>query len=103
MLTDEQAIKLHHRSVKREVLTPEEQRALEAWYAQQDAEEMKAVKIEAKEAELEELRKQFRLSLAQLTVETQRLQQLEEENELLRHEVALLQQQLARKRMPEAA
>ncbi len=103
MLPDEQAIKLHHRSVLGETLTAEDQNALETWYAKQDAEEMQAINLEVDETELNELRAQFKMSVAQLAVEAQRLQQLEEENEALRQEVALLQQRLTRKQMLEAA
>ncbi len=103
MLTDEQAIKLHHRSVLGETLAAEEQNALEAWYAKQDAEEMQAINLEVDEPELNELRAQFKMSVAQLAIEAQRLQQIEEENEALRHEVALLQQRLTGKQMLEAA
>ncbi|HEX4948064.1 MAG TPA: hypothetical protein VFZ34_15435 [Blastocatellia bacterium] len=103
MLTDEQGVKLHHRSVLGETLPAEEQAALEAWYAKQDEEEMKSFQFEADEPEIAQLEQRFKESLNQLVEETHHLQQLEQENELLQQEVTRLQQRLARKQMLEAA
>lgn len=103
MLTDEQAIKLHHRVVLDEPLTAEEQAKLKAWYAKQDEEEAKLLKQDENNDELEEIRQKLKGSLNQLVVETRRLQQIEEENEALRREVANLLQRYQQSQMPKAA
>ena len=103
MLTDEQAIKLHQCAALDEPLTAEEQAELEAWYAKQDEEEAKTLKLDEKDGELEEIRQKLRVSLNQLVVETQRLQQIEEENEALHREVTSLRQRLQQSQMPRAA
>lgn len=103
MLTDEQAVQLHQRSVMGQSLTAEEQAELEAWYKKRDEEEAKMLKLDDDDDDLAEIRQKLNASLNQLVLETQRLRQIEMENEALRHEVARLLQQYQARLLPEAA
>jgi hypothetical protein len=104
MITDELGMQLHDRETTGETLTNQEKVQLEAWYAQKDAAE-KAM-LEAAQVPLPNLvtlQDQVDTSIAslapsaieQLTTGVQRLQQITQENKLLREEIAEIKQQLA--------
>lgn len=101
MLTDEQGVKLHHRSVRGEPLTAEEKTALEAWHAHQDEIESTRLGLHLPQTDLAQLRAEIDDALSQLIAKTQRMQQLERENEALRQEITRLRQKAERILEPE--
>jgi peptidoglycan hydrolase CwlO-like protein len=95
MISDELGIQLHDRVTRGEPLTNEEQKQLENWYALQDSHESSLLKSATADPDVSELRTQVEVVLSQLTAITHRIQQVTQENEMLRHEIAALYQQLA--------
>jgi hypothetical protein len=96
MISDEDAKKLHDRATRGGKLSPAEQAELDAWYARQDAEETAALAGAQPPHSLLMLRTQVEEVMAQLLTVTQRIQVQAAENERLRHEIAELQNQLAK-------
>jgi peptidoglycan hydrolase CwlO-like protein len=103
MLTDEAAVKLHHRASLGEKLTPEEGAALEAWYAKQDAEEAAALAKAGPSADIAALRAQVNATLTRIATMALRIKRMNEENERLRQEIAVLHQKLAEKQRAQPA
>jgi hypothetical protein len=95
MLTDEAAVKLHHRASLGEKLSPEEGAALEAWYAKQDAEEMAALAAAPLSQDVRAIQERIKALLARLVRVTGRIHALAVENERLYSEVRILREQLA--------
>lgn len=87
---------LHDRATRGEQLTNIEQTTLEAWYAEQDAQEMALLSpaMPTDRPNLEMLQGEIELVLSQLTQITTRIQQIEGQNNQLRHEIALLRHKL---------
>ncbi len=94
MTSDELGMQLHDRATRGEALAAEEQSQLEQWYASQDAMESDLLQHTSAKLDVSELWTQVEAALAQLTTVTQRIQQITMENEVLRREIAVLQQQL---------
>ncbi|MEM9216758.1 MAG: hypothetical protein AAGD25_20710 [Cyanobacteria bacterium P01_F01_bin.150] len=94
MTPDEIGIQLHDRSTRGETLTSAEQDQLEEWYALQDAQELYLLQEEEPLSDLSQLRMQVDAALAQLTAISQRIQAVTSENDVLRKEIVVLQQQL---------
>ena len=95
MLSDELGMQLHDRETTGETLTAEEKEQLEAWYAQQDAAETTMLK--AAQMPLPNLvfvQDRIDTAISQLTVSVQQLQQITQENKLLREEIEGIKQQL---------
>jgi peptidoglycan hydrolase CwlO-like protein len=103
MLTDEQGVQLHHRSVRGEPLTADEKAALEAWPHHQDEIESTQLGLHLPQTDLAQLRTEIDAALSQLIAKTQRMQQLERENEMLRQEIASLRHRLERTLEPALA
>ncbi len=100
-IPDELGFVLHDRSTIGEVLTAEEERQLEAWYGTRDeAEAVWLNPVSATRPDLASLQSQVDVALGELTVVTQRIQQVSSENQEIRREIAGLYQQLA---MPRSA
>jgi hypothetical protein len=94
MVSDELGMQLHDRETIGEQLTVREKDQLEAWYAQKDAVEKSM--LEATQLPLPSLvvlQDQVDIAIEQLTVGVQRLQQITQENKLLREEIAEIKQQ----------
>jgi hypothetical protein len=94
MLSDELGMQLHDRETIGEPLTAQEKAQLEAWYAQKDTAEKSM--LEATHVPLPDLvvlQDQVDIAIEQLTTGVQRLQQITQENKLLREEVAEIKQQ----------
>jgi hypothetical protein len=87
-------LELHHQVTCGLTLTPEEQRLLDAWYAEQDQLESKQLGSSASPQAIAALHTQIQTALAQLIAVTQRIQELTTQNEELRREVAVLKHQL---------
>ena len=76
---------LHDRATRGQILARDEQAELEAWYAQQDAEEDRLLGTQkATLAAKSTLQEQIEATLKQLAIVTQRIQELTHENEYLR-------------------
>ena len=94
MTPDEIGMKLHDRSTCGEVLTLAEQEQLEEWYTLQDAQERYVLQAEEAVSDLSQLRLKVDAALAQITALSQRIQTVTSENDALRREIVVLQQQL---------
>jgi hypothetical protein len=97
MPTNEELQQLHDRATRGVPLTPDEQAALDAWYAEQDRREAEALAGAATSPALAELRVQVQAAATRLVADTQRLEALTAENDELRREIAALQQELLRR------
>lgn len=93
-MTDAQLQRLHDRVTRGEHLTAEEQAALDAWYTQQDQAESQLLGEHTRSATLADLHSQVAATAAQLEVVTRHIREALAENDTLRREIALLQQQL---------
>lgn len=94
MISDELGMQLHDRETIGEVLTTQEKEQLEAWYAQKDAAE--TAMLEAAQVQLPNLvmlQDRVDATIKQLTDGVQRLDQITQENKLLREEIAEIKQQ----------
>jgi peptidoglycan hydrolase CwlO-like protein len=94
---------LHDRATRGEHLTDEESRQLEAWYTMQDRTEAKTLDLTASSTSLAALQTQVDSVLGQLSLVSQRIQQIARENDTLRHEISVLRRQLAQKAMLQPA
>jgi hypothetical protein len=98
MTNSTKAVQLHHRRALGEELTKEEHELLEAWYAEGDATEAAALRLESEPGELVHvLKKQIGEMLQQISASVQRLQQLTAENEVLKQENEQLKRLLAQR------
>jgi len=95
MISEDIAKQLHDRSTRGELLSAEEQSALRNWYALQDDAESDALGLTGDDKALVTLQNQIEAALTQLTIVTQRIQEIASENEALRRETVRLRQQLA--------
>jgi hypothetical protein len=95
MIADEIGMPLHDRSTLGDVLNPEEQALLEAWYAQKDTAEAAMLERQVTMLpSLQMLQVQLEAALTQLSSSIAQLQQIGAENEQLRLEIAGLKRQL---------
>lgn len=102
MTTDLEPQRLHDRATRGEMLTAEEQRALDDWYAQQDRVEA-ALLTSSPPASDTGLQHQIQTTLDQLRMVTERIQSLSRENEAVRRENADLRKRLAQRASSSAA
>ncbi|MBT9316490.1 hypothetical protein [Leptothoe spongobia] len=85
---------LHDRATRGEQLTSEEQQQLDAWYAEQDVAEMSLLQEPDSPTNLATIHLQIETVLSQLAAVAEHIQQLTSENQQLRTEISVLQQQL---------
>ena len=95
MISEDIAQQLHDRYTRGERLSAKEQASLKNWYALQDNAESDALGLTEDEKALTTLQTQIEAALTQLTIVTQRIQEVASENEALRRETVHLRQQLA--------
>jgi predicted RNase H-like nuclease (RuvC/YqgF family) len=93
MAGQENSVHLHDRATRGLPLSETERKLLEAWYAQQDAEE--SALLTSSPQTTSELPKQINMALRQVQTVTQHIQALTTENETLRQEIVLLYHQLS--------
>jgi hypothetical protein len=91
--------KLHHRATRGEVLTTEEQHALENWYIEQDQTEQKLLDVTPSALSLTELQTQTDAALKRLELTAQHIQETRALNDSIRQDIALLEKQLAQRRV----
>jgi peptidoglycan hydrolase CwlO-like protein len=103
MISDDLGKQLHDRATRGETLSTEEQRLLEEWYVEQDRIEMTELGLATETEMVASLQSQVDSALAQLTAVTKRIQEIAEENETLRREIAALRQQLVQQVSPHPA
>ena len=96
MSTAELVRQLHDKATRGIALSTIEQAQLDAWYAQQDQEESAFLRQTSPPGTLVALQTQVDTAVAQLLAVTQRLQELAIHNDTLRHDIAVLQEQLTR-------
>lgn len=88
-MIEESGPSLHDRATHGETLTPEEEAALHAWYAQEDQAEL-ALLARQPLPDVSVLRQQVDDALVRLAETTQQIRRLSKENDALRKENALL-------------
>jgi len=86
---------LHDKATRGEVLSSEEQVQLEQWYTLQDRDESHTLSLAMRNDTPEALQAQVAAAVSQLTTVTQRIQDVATENDILRHDIAVLRRQLA--------
>jgi hypothetical protein len=95
MISNELALQLHDRDTLGQILTQQEQDQLAQWYAEQDAAETALLEASSTPLpDLATLQIQVDQASSQVSLSVQRLQQMMNENNLLREEIAGLKQQL---------
>jgi peptidoglycan hydrolase CwlO-like protein len=95
MVSDELGKQLHDRATRGETLSVEEQRQLDMWYTAQDYAEMAMLNLDTATKNVTSLQTQVDSVLIQLGIVTKRIQEIAEENESLRKEVAIFRRKLA--------
>jgi hypothetical protein len=95
MVTDDFGKQLHNRVARGEALSTEEQAQLEDWYATQDRIEMDQLGLTVTTETVASLQIQIDSALTLLATITKRIQEIAEENQALRREIAALCRQLA--------
>jgi hypothetical protein len=96
-MTDGHYHSLHDRATRGEQLTSDEQAALDAWYMQQDQAESQLLIAQAPAETAVQLRAQLAAAAAQLESVSQHIRAVLAENEHVRHEITVLQRQLAQR------
>jgi hypothetical protein len=86
---------LHGRATRDQTLSDQEQAALDAWYAQHDQREIKALTRALPAVTTHTLQAQLDTTLRQLEVVAHQIRQAASDNTELRREIGLLQRQLA--------
>jgi phosphoglycerate-specific signal transduction histidine kinase len=95
MSTDDLAKQLHDKATRGIVLSAAEQAQLDIWYAEQDQAEGAILALTTPPDTLATLHTQVDTAVSQLLTVTQRIQELAAQNDVLRHDIAALQRQLA--------
>lgn len=96
-MSDTTLQRLHQRTTLGEALTPEESASLLAWYARLDAEEATILHDSARPPQLLLIQDQINIATAQLERVSQQIRETVQVNEQIRQEIAMLEQQLARR------
>lgn len=92
---DQRGQHLHDQVTRGEVLSVEEQRELERWYAHEDDAEATSLHVTTSDDSNASLQRQVQGTLDQLRVVTWQIQELSTANDVLRREIAELQRRLA--------
>ena len=103
MLSNQDGQALHDRSTRGEVLSAEEQTALEHWYAQTDERESSTFRRASSSPTTVELEAEIATAVAGMQAVTQRIQALTANNAAVRQEITDLQRQLTRKTATQTA
>ena len=103
MIADDLGQRLHDLATRGASLSAEEQAQLAEWYAQQDADETALLDRAPATSDLDTLRAQVAVTVAQLQALTQRIQTLTVENDQLRQEIAALKHELTQSSVVQSA
>lgn len=105
MIQNASISQLHDRATRGQSLTAGELSDLEAWYELQDEEEQKTLSTAAARPSdiLSTLREETDAIISHLVITTQRIQTLNEENEVLRRDINELYRRLEQSAPPQAA
>jgi len=90
MIDNELGQQLHDKKTRKFSMTPEELGLLDAWYEQQDAWEASYLLKPMAHNELVGLKNQIAVTMARITVVSQHIRQLTQENEAIRREIMSL-------------
>ena len=102
MVSDELGKQLHDRATRGEALSAQERAVLETWYTAQDRAEMESLDLTTTET-VDTLQAQVNSALEQLERAAKRIQELAQENDRLRSEIATLHHRLAQQATIRAA
>ena len=102
MVADEPGKQLHDRATRGEALSAQERAVLETWYTAQDRAEMESLDLTTTET-VDTLQAQVNSALEQLERAAKRIQELAQENDRLRSEIATLHHRLAQQATIRAA
>ncbi len=94
MISDQLGGLLHGRSSRGEALSALEIEQLEAWYAEQDVQEAKLLKMPGVEVDCVALQAKIDAALEKISTVSQGIRQVTAENSVLRQEIVELQQAL---------
>ena len=94
-MTTPQGQALHDRLTRGERLTLDEQQILDAWYREQDQAESALIEQQVLPTDITVLRTQLEVSIKQLALVSQRINEVMLVNDELRRDIARLQAQLA--------
>lgn len=98
MISDDLGKPLHDRATRGQPLSAEERELLAEWYRRLDDEEARQfARAAAVPSHTQALREQVSAILAQIVEVAQHIQTLNNENDALRNEIALLEQRLIQK------
>jgi hypothetical protein len=100
MIPEELGSQLHDRFTRGQRLSADEMKQLQAWYEQNDQEDLAQANMTETTSE-PTAQAQVDAVLAQIEAVTRRIRKLEKQNEVLRRENAALQTELRRKQMPQ--
>jgi|SRR4051794_16412020 len=95
MMTNAHFQALHDRATRGEQLNTDEQAMLDAWYIQEDATESAQLNPSTAPETATQLRNQVAAAVAQLETISQQIRTVLAENDQVRHEIIVLQGQLA--------
>lgn len=96
MSTDALARNLHDRATRGEALSTEEKSVLSQWYSQQDMQEASLLAAKPQSPAIDRLRTDIGVAVKQLRGVTERIESLTAANDSVRHEIMVLQFQLAK-------
>jgi endo-1,4-beta-D-glucanase Y len=100
MISEELGTQLHDRFTRGQLLSAEEMEQLQAWYAENDQEDLAQAKITEPTTDAAGPT-QVDAVLAQIETATRRIRKLEKQNEALRRANTALQNDLLSKRTPQ--
>ena len=100
MISEELGTQLHDRLTRGQPLSAEEMEQLQAWYAQNDQEDLAQINMPATKTESTS-QAQVDTVLAQIETVTRRIRKLEKQNEALRRANTALQNDLLSKQTPQ--
>jgi len=95
MVSDASGKQLHNRATRGEALSEEEQAQLNAWYDEQDREEMMMLRRDTPVEDQDSLQADIDSVLYRIGNTAKRIQSISQQNEVLREEIMRFRRQLA--------
>jgi len=97
MVSDASGQQLHDRATRGEILSAEEQAHLNTWYDEQDRAEMRTLEPGVPSENQAYLQAEIDRILQQIGNATRRIQEISQQNELLRQDIVQFRHQLAQR------